>query len=527
MTETENILEVSNLSVTFDTAEGAATAIEDINLTVAPGEVLGLVGESGSGKSLTAAACLGMLPGNARATGSVAMNGEEYMASDKTSLSGFRGRAAMVFQNPMVALHPLMTIGRQMADIIQANSDVSRQDALARAQTEIENVRLPDAHEQLDKFPHQFSGGQLQRIMIAIALTLDPDLLIADEPTTALDVTVQAEILNLIRDLQQRKNLAVLFITHDLGIVSELCDRVVVVRYGKVVETGTVRDVFAEPQSDYTHALLDAVPALGDGGVAANDREEPILEVRGLTKRYGDFEAVRDVSFSVRRGTCVGLVGESGSGKSTVAMSLLRLNDPVGGAAFFEGDDILAMSERTFHPLRNRIGVVFQNPYSSLNPRMRVRDIIAEPLETHTDIRGAQLATEVEKNIKRVGLDVEHLSRFPTDFSGGQRQRIAIARALALAPDLLILDEPTAALDVSVQAQVLDLLEELQRDLSLTYLFITHDLAVVERLASDVIVMYRGGIMEQGPVADVFANPKTQYTRKLLASVPKLVRQPA
>ncbi|MGD1934197.1 MAG: ATP-binding cassette domain-containing protein [Candidatus Phaeomarinobacter sp.] len=306
-----------------------------------------------------------------------------------------------------------------------------------------------------------------------------------------------------------------------------MCDRFVVVRYGQVVETGTVRDVFAEPQSDYTHALLDAVPALGDGGVAANDREEPILEVRGLTKRYGDFEAVRDISFSARRGTCVGLVGESGSGKSTVAMSLLRLNDPVGGAAFFEGDDILAMSERAFHPLRNRIGVVFQNPYSSLNPRMRVRDIISEPLETHTDIRGAELAAEVEKNIKRVGLDVEHLSRFPTDFSGGQRQRIAIARALAPAPDLLILDEPTAALDVSVQAQVLDLLEELQRDLSQTYLFITHDLAVVERLASDVIVMYRGGIMEQGPVADVFANPKTQYTRKLLASVPKLIRQPA
>jgi len=532
----EFVLAVKDLHVTFRGRRRDVEAVRGCSIQVRPGEVLGLVGESGSGKSQLSLACMGLTAESGEVSGSIVLAGTELVGADKETIRDLRGdKIAMIFQNPMTALNPFYRVGDQLADILRVHHEMTDKEARSALEKSFKEVALPDPKAALSKFPHQFSGGQLQRIMIALAVSCEAEVLIADEPTTALDVTTQKQVTDLLRRLVDEMQLGLIFITHDMSVVAELADRVAVMRQGEIIEQGTVADVMGHPQHEYTQLLLASVPMLGDkkstppcSGFLSQDARvegDSFLEVRRLSKTYptrgGVVHALKEVDFRLMAGECSALVGESGSGKTTLAMSLLQLLQPSAGQIYFEGKEISKNERKALKEARRNISVVFQNPYSSLNPRMRIVDIVGEPLLVLTDLDQATIRARVIASLESVGLSAEHLQRYPHAFSGGQRQRIALARALVLEPKLIILDEPTAALDVSVQAQVVELLNELRERKKVAFLFITHDLALVERLANRVLVLYQGEIIERGTVEEVFQNPQQAYTKNLLASAPR------
>jgi peptide/nickel transport system ATP-binding protein len=524
------VLAVQDLGVRI----GARTIVDGVSFEVAREQTVGIVGESGSGKTMTVLAATGLLdaPG-ARVSGSSTLGGDEpvqLVGARPAVLRSVHGsRIGFVFQDPGTSLNPLLTLERQITESVETHRRVTRREARARALELLEAVGLPDPQTRLHAYPHQLSGGQRQRVMIAIALACDPELVIADEPTTALDVTTQAQIIELVRTLQRDFGTAVVWISHDLGVIGQVADQVTVLRDGAVVEQAPILDVFDHPRQEYTRDLLAARPVLDVAGPQPLPDAEPLLEVDGLDVTFTvstpvgrtDVHAVKDVSFAIRRGTTLGLVGESGSGKSTVAAALTGLVTPDQGRATLAGTDVFGVKRAQVKALRRRIGLVFQDPFSSLNPRSRVRTSIAEPLAVHKLVDGsAAQRTRVAELLELVGLPTEFAERYPHELSGGQRQRVSIARALAAEPDLLILDEATASLDVSVQARVLDRLARLQDELGLSYLLIGHDLAVIRRLSHDVLVMRDGEVVENRPAEELFAAPEHDYTRALLAAVP-------
>jgi peptide/nickel transport system ATP-binding protein len=517
---------------------GRREIIRGVSFDVARDATLGIVGESGSGKSMTVLAATGLLdaPG-AVVSGTSTLAGaadsapaQLVGASPRLLREVHGGRVGFVFQDPGTSLNPLLTVERQITESLEAHRNMTRKQANGRALELLEAVGLPEPATRLNSYPHQLSGGQRQRVMIAIALACDPELLIADEPTTSLDVTTQAQIIELVRDLQRDFGTAVVWISHDLGVIGQVADDVTVLQDGRAVEQAPVLDVFDNPQQSYTRELLDARPLVGTPGPPPADSEAPVLlRVDGLDVRFpvttpvgrSTVHAVKDLSFQIRRGTTLGLVGESGSGKSTVAASLTGLVKPDAGTASLDGTDVFGVRSAGEKALRRRISLVFQDPFSSLNPRIRAATAIGEPLWVHRLARGRRAREKrVAELLELVGLPASFASRYPHELSGGQRQRVSIARALAVEPDLLILDESTASLDVSVQARVLDLLADLQRDLHLTYLFIGHDLAVIQRMSHDVLVMRDGEAVEYRPAAELFDSPEQDYTRALLAAVP-------
>ncbi|TBW35214.1 ABC transporter ATP-binding protein [Siculibacillus lacustris] len=526
------VLSIEHLTVALPAGADRAQAVIDLSLTLAADETLALVGESGSGKSVTADAVIGLTaPGVRVVGGAVRLDGVDLLGLDETARRDLRGRRiGMVFQEPATALDPLMRIGPQIEEVFVAHRIGDAAERRARTLALIAEVGLPEPETIFDARPFQLSGGQRQRVVIATALALDPALLIADEPTTALDVTTQAQILALIRTLQRRHGTAVLFITHDLGIVADIADRVAVLRAGRLVETGPTAEVLARPRHPYTRALIDAVPAPAPrpSGEAAPSRP-PILEVTGLAKRHADggglfrrarsVDAVIDVDLHLARGETLAVVGESGSGKSTLARCLVRLIEPDAGEIRLDGIDVGGHDGEALRAVRRRVQMIFQDPWGALNPRRRIgASIAAGPLAAGRDRR--EVAARVGELLALVGLDPAMADRFPHEFSGGQRQRIGIARALALDPEILIADEAVSALDVSVQAQVLRLLDDLKRRFDLALIFITHDLRVAAQIADRVAVMQAGRIVETGPLARVFAAPVHPYTRSLIAAVP-------
>jgi peptide/nickel transport system ATP-binding protein len=520
------LLTVEGLTVALPAGADRPHAVEDISLHVDPGEILCVVGESGSGKSITANAVMGLLPpGQPRRAGRIALEGTELTALSPEALRKLRGaRMAMIFQEPMTALNPLMRVGDQIAEALAVHGEGRR--AKDRVPELLAAVNLPDPAAIARMHPFRLSGGQRQRVMIAMALALEPHLLIADEPTTALDVTTQMQILRLIREIQSRRGTGVMFITHDFGVVAEIADRVAVMQHGRIVEQGPAADVLNAPRHPYTKGLIAAVPHGAPAG-RAQVTTETVLDAKGVAKTYrrgGWFgsksvPAVHDADFVLRKGETLGLVGESGSGKSTLARCVVRLVQPETGEIRFHGEDLRPLSRAQWKPYRKRIQMVFQDPYASLNPRRKVGEIIAEGPITHGTAREAALA-RARDLLRLVQLDPGAMDRYPHEFSGGQRQRIGIARALAMEPELLIADEPVSALDVSVQAQVLALLADIRARLGLTMLFITHDLRVAAQVCDRVAVMQKGAIVEQGPTAEVFRSPQHAYTRQLLDSIP-------
>jgi peptide/nickel transport system ATP-binding protein len=515
---------------------GKREIVHGISFDVEPEQTLGIVGESGSGKSMTVLAATGLLdaPG-ASVTGTSTLGGESgdvqlVGASDRVLRSVHGGRIGFVFQDPGTSLNPLLTLERQITESLETHRRMTRRQANGRALELLEAVGLPDPETRLHAYPHQLSGGQKQRVMIAIAMACDPELLIADEPTTALDVTTQAQIIELVRDLQRDFGTAVVWISHDLGVIGQVADEVTVLQDGNPVEQAPIIDVFDHPQHAYTRELLQARPVVGSSGPPPPpDDAETLLDVTGLDVRFdvrtpvgkSTVHAVKDLSFAIRRGTTLGLVGESGSGKSTVAAALTGLVKPDAGTATLGGADVLGVRGAAEKALRRRISLVFQDPFSTLNPRARVGTAIDEPLRVHRVVDGKSARrSRVDELLELVGLPTSFATRYPHELSGGERQRVSIARALAGEPELLILDEATASLDVSVQARVLELLATLQRDMGLTYLFIAHDLAVVQQVSHDVLVMHDGAAVEYRPAADLFGSPEDDYTRKLLAAVP-------
>ncbi|WP_310461770.1 dipeptide ABC transporter ATP-binding protein [Sphaerotilus sp.] len=510
-----------------DTAGGVSFDIPE-NTTVA------LVGESGSGKSVTAMSIVNLLPDNAERTGRILFDGRDLLQATPAEVRALRGSAiACVFQDPMGSLNPVFTVGAQIAEPLRLHLGLGRRAALARAEELLAEVGLPEPKRRLSAYPHELSGGQQQRVMIAMALACEPRLLIADEPTTALDVTVQRQILELLARIKTARRMSMLFISHDLGVVGEIADQVVVLRDGQIRESGPVAAIFTAPQDAYTRALLDSRPRLDDPLPArSRDADAPVLiEARGLCKsfpiraglfRRRDFQAVQDVSFTLRRGHTLGVVGESGSGKTTMGLTLLRLHQATAGQVLFEGRDLFALQGPERQALRRRIQIVFQNPYASLNPRFTIGQTLLEPMQIH-QIGADDTAREARALalLERVGLDATAFGKYPHEFSGGQRQRIAIARALTLSPEVLVLDEAVSALDVSVQAQVLQLLRELQDELGLAYVFISHDLAVVRSMADEVLVMQDGRVVERADAQVLLAAPREDYTRRLLGAIPR------
>ena len=541
------ILQIRDLKIALPAWADRPFAVNGVSLSIGKGETLCVVGESGSGKSVMARSILRLLPGpHVRiAGGQVLLEDEDVTQADDRRMRQIRsGKIAMVFQEPMVSLNPLMTVGRQIEEILEIHTDWDRAERRRRVVATFEDVRLPDPERIYGAYPHALSGGQRQRVMIAMSLVLEPKLIIADEPTTALDVTTEAQILSLLKELQQRHGTALLFITHNFGVVAEIADRVAVMRHGEVVEQGDAEEVLTRPQHPYTRALIDAVPSLTPRKFAAQpDRSPPeaLLAVRGLEKTYGKrgagpgwltrlapwlvgggrraLKAVNHVDLDVMRGSAVALVGESGSGKSTLARCLIGLEQADAGSILIAGDEIVGLTRRSWRPLRSRVQMVFQDPFASLNPRTKVGDIIARGAILQGEEPGAAMA-QAHELLELVGLEARAAERYPNEFSGGQRQRIGIARALAVKPDILIADEPVSALDVSVQKQVLDLLDDLRRRFGLTMLFITHDLRVAAHLCEEIVVLKNGSIVERGATADIFADPQHAYTKALLASVP-------
>jgi peptide/nickel transport system ATP-binding protein len=517
-----HLLEVRNLSVDFHTAQGTVHAVRNVSWHLDRGESLAILGESGSGKSVSASAIMNLIdcPPGEIVSGEILFEGRDLLkmsGEERRQLNG--KRIAMIFQDPLSHMNPVYKVGFQIGEIMTAHG-TPKPEARARTLELMRRVGIPEPEEKIDAYPHQFSGGQRQRLMIAMALAMKPDILIADEPTTALDVTVQAQILALLEELQEETGMGLLLITHDLGVVAEVADRVVVMNRGEIVESGSAHQVYKRPVHPYTQKLIAAVP--GEGEMAHPvGQAKPILEVNGLSKAYGEFTALDSASLTVLPRETVAIVGESGSGKSTLAKTILRLEDATGGAAFYEGKDLVTMAPGDLFDLRREIQMVFQDPTQSLNPRMSVGEIIAEAFVIHPEILPKQQwKARVRELLEQVGLDASHAARYPHQFSGGQRQRIAIARALALAPRLIICDEAVSALDVSIQAQVIALLKRLQDELGLSYLFIAHDLPLVRDFAHRVVVMQGGRIVEQGPVREIFENPREQYTKDLLAASP-------
>ena len=538
------LLEVKNLNTCFGEGDNAVHAVNGIDFKINKGETFVLLGESGCGKSITALSIMRLLSPAARIkAGSVKLDGKELFELPENRMRDIRGgRIAMIFQEPQSSLNPVMTAGQQIGETLQRHKGLKGQVQRERTIELLDAVGIPEPQRRIDEYPHQFSGGMKQRIMIAIALAGEPDLLIADEPTTALDVTIQAQILELMQKLQADMGMAILFITHDLGVASEIADQIAVMYAGKIVETNTRDAFFAAPQHEYSKALFDAVPSK-----AKRDREmetsvkrhketavNPLLIVnnlkvhypirKGLFKRVvGHVRALDGVTIEIAKGQTVAIVGESGSGKTTMGKGILQLVRPTDGSVVFNGEELTQISGKDLQRKRSDIQVVFQDPYSSMNPRMMIKDIIEEGMLAQGIGKTKEDRLQrVDKLLEQVGLEAQHKYRYPHEFSGGQRQRICIARALAVEPKLIICDEPTSALDVSIQAQILELLIDLQDRLGLTYLFITHNISVVEYLAHTVAVMYEGKIVEQGSVDDVLYNPQHSYTKKLLSAVPHI-----
>ncbi|MER8366141.1 ABC transporter ATP-binding protein [Mesorhizobium sp. M1378] len=532
------VLSVSGLSVAVRGEEGERDVVSDLTFGLMRGETLCIAGESGSGKSMTALAIMALLPQPAARirSGSIRLGDQDLAALSESGMRRIRGdRIAMIFQEPMTSLNPVLSIGRQLTEAIEAHTSLSRSYSRLRALEALKAVRIPDAERRLENYPHELSGGMRQRVMIAMALALNPDVLIADEPTTALDVTVQGEVLELLRDLQRGHGTSVILITHDMGVVAEMADRVIIMRDGRMVEQGRATDIFTRPQADYTRELLAAVPRIG-GGRKAEDRQDAanmpaeLVSVSDLHVRFdlhGGFfgrvdrrvHAVEGVSFSIAPHETLSLVGESGCGKSTTAKAIAGLV-PYTGSISIGGHDLSALSRKERKAVRRNVQMIFQDPFASLDPRMRVGDLVAEPLLIHGIGDREQRHAQIAALFERVGLSADQMERYPHEFSGGQRQRICIARALALRPKLIIADESVSALDMSVQARVLRLLKELQREFGVAYLFISHDMAVVENISDRVAVMYLGQIVEMGTRDQIFSNPRHPYTKRLIEAVP-------
>jgi peptide/nickel transport system ATP-binding protein len=528
----EPVLKVHDFTVEFWVDGIWYPAAVDMNFEVNPGQVLAIVGESGSGKSTTAMGLMTLLASNARMSGSVKVKGQEMLGAKGSILRKFRGReVAYIFQEPMTALNPVYTIGFQIIETLRTHFDMGPNEARARAIELITMVEIPDPTTSIDKYPHQLSGGQRQRAMIAQALACDPGLLVADEPTTALDVTVQAEVLDLMRNLKDKLNSAILLITHDMGVVADMADEILVMKDGLTVEHGSADQIFNRPQHPYTQQLLAAVPKLGSSTRRAlpyneNAKPRPVLKLENVTIAYPkrgripEFVAAKNVSLEIYPGEILGLVGESGSGKTTIGRAAIGLIPIKEGKLEIVGKDISHAKSRELRAIRRHTGIVFQDPASSLNPRLPIGESIGEPLFLAGEAKGADLAHRVEDLLDQVELPRSYRNRYPHELSGGQRQRVGIARALALTPDLLIADEPTSALDVSVQARFLDLLQDLQGKLNFACLFISHDLAVVDILAHRIAVMQNGELVEVGDRDQILQHPKSDYTRRLIAAVP-------
>jgi peptide/nickel transport system ATP-binding protein len=528
---TDIVLDIDNLVVGLGKNPRNERIIDGVSLQVRDAETLCLVGESGSGKSVTSLTVMGLLQKGSLVPsgGSIKLVGEEILTASDRRLRQLRAtRMAMIFQEPMTALNPVVPVGKQIDEVLRVHTDLDARARRKHILAMMEQVRLPDVKRIFASYPHRLSGGQRQRIMIAMALVLEPKLLIADEPTTALDVTTQKQILTLIRDLQRDHGTAVLFITHDMGVVAEIADRVAVMRNGRIVETGALDAILRRPAMEYTRNLLSAVPSLIPRAPRADSTEPVVLETNDLGKIYRErsffgkareVAAAQDVTLTLRRGRTLGIVGESGSGKSTVARCIVRLIDPTSGGVRLAGREISDLSRRLLQPHRKRIQIIFQDPYRSLNPRITVGETIAEgPI--NYGMPHAEALAKAGDLLELVDLPPDAISRYPHQFSGGQRQRIAIARALALDPDVLVADEAVSALDVSVQAQVLELLDDIQKRLGIALLFITHDLRVAAQICDDVAVMQHSRIVEQGPAAQVLTNPQVAYTRALLDAAP-------
>ncbi|TCL76128.1 ABC transporter ATP-binding protein [Rhizobium sp. BK251] len=554
----EPVLSVQNLTTSFLVDGEWKPVVRDVSFSVAPGETVAIVGESGSGKSVTSLSIMRLLAADSsRIDGRVMLGGRDLLQLPEAEMRKVRGNdVAMIFQEPMTSLNPLFTIGDQISEALLCHSPMSKAEARAETIRLLEKVRIPSAASRFDEYPHRFSGGMRQRVMIAMALASRPKLLIADEPTTALDVTIQGQILDLIKTLQDEEGTSVLFITHDMGVVAEIADRTVVMYRGEQVETGETSDIFFRAKHPYTRALLSAVPVLGSMAgrkrplrfpvvdtatgksdvpvevadtVAVNKR--PVLEVRNLTKRFdihsglfgrltGRVHAVENVSFDLHAGETLSLVGESGCGKSTTGRAIMRLIDAQSGSVRVDGEEVLSLDKKGLREMRKTVQMIFQDPFASLNPRIRIGAAIAEPYLEHKMGTAQQARVKVADLLEKVGLSPDMASRFPHEFSGGQRQRICIARALALDPKVIVADESVSALDVSIKAQVINLLLDLQQSMNLAFLFISHDMAVVERVSHRVAVMYLGEIVEIGPREAVFSNPKHDYTKKLISAVP-------
>ncbi|KZM79624.1 MULTISPECIES: ABC transporter ATP-binding protein [Cellulosimicrobium] len=531
------VLTVRNLGVDFYVDKAWYPAATDVSYDLHSGEVLAIVGESGSGKSQSSLALLGLLPPNGRARGSAKLGDRELIGMSHGSLRHVRGKEiSMIFQEPMTALNPVYTVGFQIVETIRTHFNVGPADAKKRAIELLRLVEIPEPERRFDAYPHQLSGGQRQRAMIAQALACDPKLLVADEPTTALDVTVQAEILKLLRDLRYRVDAAIILITHDMGVVADMADSIMVMKDGQVVERGTSAEIFGAPKHPYTVRLLEAVPHLGstreattttDRVPAAAAQERPlVLDAQDMVieypgrRRQAAFRAVDEVSMQIRQGEVLGLVGESGSGKTTIGRAAVGLLPVTGGSLEIVGRNMVGATVKDLKPLRTEVGIVFQDPGSSLNPRLPIGESIGEPLMLHKGVKGKELSREVERLLDQVELPRAMRNRYPHELSGGQRQRVGIARALSLEPKLLVADEPTSALDVSVQAKVLDLFTDLQREHGFACLFISHDLAVVEMLSDRIAVMHKGKLVEVGATSQIVHAPQHPYTQRLLAAVP-------
>ena len=559
MVQPPSLLQVRNLRVSFKVDKHTTfEALKGISFDIPANSTVALVGESGSGKSVSSLAVMGLLPPDTTiidGASSVTFDGRELLRMNAAERRRMCGKdIAMIFQEPMSSLNPVFTVGFQIAEVLRQHMGMNGAQARVRTLALLEEVGIPDAANKIDAYPSQMSGGQQQRVMIAMAIACEPKLLIADEPTTALDVTIQKQIMDLIAALQKKHAMAVLFITHDLALVSDIADRVIVMRHGVVREEGNARQVFAQPADDYTRALLHCRPRLGErpirlpviddflqgragSGIDLAQRkrgylatDEPVLVVDKLSKSFffregwfgkREFKAVKEVSFTLARGKTLGVVGESGSGKTTVGLTLLRLHQATGGTAIFEGRDLMSMPERDFMPFKRRIQIIFQNPYASLNPRFTVGQILMEPMRIHKIGAGERERTTMAMELlEKVGLPAQAFQRYPHEFSGGQRQRIAIARCLTMKPEILVCDESVSALDVSVQAQVLNLLQDLQDEYGLSYIFISHDLAVVKYIADQVMVMHQGSVVELADSDELYRNPQHPYTRSLLSAIP-------
>jgi peptide/nickel transport system ATP-binding protein len=562
----ENIIQVRNLSVEFRTDEGIVKAVKNISFDIPRGKTVGLVGESGSGKSVTSLAAMRLIPNppGQVTSGEILLDGTDLLKVSESQMRGIRGnKISMIFQEPMTSLNPVFTVGDQIAETLMLHQKLSKADALAKALDLLKQVGIPNPAERIKSYPHEMSGGQRQRVMIAMAIACEPDVLIADEPTTALDVTIQKQILDLLADLQKKYHMSILFITHDLGVIADIADQVVVMYRGDIVEKGNSEQIFKNPQHPYTKGLLACRPSLeknprrlpvvsdfmtADGKEKASDIEgtkakketrtvstdhSELLKIENVKKHFpmqkGFFggvktwvKAVDDVSLTVRKGRTLGLVGESGCGKTTLGRTILRLIEPTDGKIVYNGTDITNLDREAMRAMRRKMQIIFQDPYASLNPRMTIGAALMEPMIIHS--LGGSRSERLEMAgdlMKKVGLDRAMLNRYPHEFSGGQRQRICIARALAVKPEFIVCDESVSALDVSIQAQILNLLLDLQEEMHLTYVFISHDLAVVKFISDEVAVMYNGKVVEMNDAVGIYENPQHDYTKKLLSAIPK------